>query len=126
MQLSLFQDEYVKLSDLYNYVHTMGMWQTENCYTTDIVKIKDTIIISNHCTYGDKENRERAMDTVLLVENGKGYAKIGFLRIGGTIDLDLLTKYPFITKIDYYQDYVVEIDMKVSKCKEIEEESEED
>lgn len=119
---NLFDDQYIKLSDIYNYVHERGKWQSENCYKTCVTLLKDTVIVSNHNTYGTKEEQEIANDSVCL-EMKNGYLKIchSWLTL---IDLYFLEKYPFMVDITYYTGYWIKCDMQPTKMNFEEEEEE--
>lgn len=114
MQLSLFDT--IKLSELYTFVHESGKWQNENCYKTVIERIQSSLIIANVYTYGNKEEQEKAHDTIIIdILNGKG--KIATLWKGENTEINERIRN-ILRKLDNnnaFNDYVIEIDIKETK-----------
>lgn len=113
-QISIF-DKGIKLNDIFNFVHSIGKWQADNCYKTEAVLLKDTIVISNHFTYGTKEQREITHDAVVL-EAKDGYARLCSVEVG-RVDRHFLANYKWILDDNLYEEFAIPIDIKLKKAK---------
>lgn len=105
----------MKLSEVVQWVHDQGKWQTENCYKTDIDIIHNTLVIANFNTYGSKDNQECCMNTVLLdLDLENGYCRLSSVEVG-KLDRKTILSKPFFLNHILYNSYCIEIDIDLGE-----------
>ena len=68
-----------KISEIKDFVHSCGKWQSENCYTTKCELVKDYMVIANFDTNGDEKDVCR---DVICLQNDNGFWHIVDMTIG--------------------------------------------
>ena len=105
----------MKLSELVKFVHDSGRWQSENCYETKVTKIHNTLVIANLYTYGNREEREAAHDSILVDVDRKGkLGKVASVSCESPIDLcdrRVRKLYGELMEAGAMDGYVVEVDV---------------
>ena len=99
------------LTDIKDYVHEQGKWQSEACYETKITRIKKSLYVANMWKHGDREERERAWDCIAVDINGKGKGKIASFE-NDSFEITEETR-KFLRNLEdegCFDDYVIEID----------------
>jgi len=101
----------IRLTDLRDYVHERGAWQSEDCNETKITRIKNSLYVANMWKHGDREERERAWDCIAVDINGKGKGKIASFG-NDSFEITKETR-KFLRDLEdegCFDDYVIEID----------------
>lgn len=116
------------LSEIKDYVHERGKWQSENCYETKIERIKDTLYVTNKWKHGSRYERERAWDCILVEVGSNGKGKItGFGHDSFGINKETRQFLRDLEDEGCFDRYVIEIDCyDLAKKREVDPDGEEE